>query len=167
MISKKVLSYLDKNKIKYEKLLHKTVYTAYDLAKTLKEELKKVAKTLLVKVDGRYVLVVMPAHYRLDLTKAKKAFKAKKIELVPEKVMLKVLKIKPGKMTAFGKLHKLETWVDKSLTKTEKAIISAGSFTESLRLKVKDFVKLEEARLAQLAEVVKLVAKTKKKKKLA
>lgn len=151
MIPKNVLKYLDKNKIKYEKLLHKTVFTAYDLAQTLKQELKKVAKTLLVKADGKYIIVVLPAHYRLDLAKVKKALKAKKIELVSEKIMLKVLKIKPGKMTAFGKLHKLETWVDKNLLKTEKAIMQAGSFTESLRLKVKDFVKLEEAKLGQLA----------------
>ncbi len=168
MIPKKVLNYLDKNKVKYEKLAHKTVYTAFDLANTLKEELKNVTKTLLVKADNRYVLVVLPAHYRLDMAKAKKALQAKKLEIVPEKAMLKILQIKPGQMTAFGKLHDLELWADRSLLKVEKGIIYAGSFTESLRLKVKDYLRLEEAKLAVLAQASGLklpAAKTAKKKK--
>ena len=151
MLSKKVLNHLDKNKIKYEKILHKTVYTAFDLANTLKKKLSEIAKTLLVKADKKYVLVVLPAHYRLDLAKVKKALKAKKVELAPEKMMTKLFKVKPGQITPFGTLHKIETWVDKNLLKTEKAILQAGSFTESLRLKVKDLVKLEGAKLAQLA----------------
>ena len=50
-VSKKVLSYLDGKKISYEIVPHKKVFTAYDLAQTLGEELNKIAKTLLVKVE--------------------------------------------------------------------------------------------------------------------
>jgi len=147
MIGKKVLDHLKKHQVKFEVIDHKKVYTAYDLAQTLREDLKKIAKTLLVKADKDYVLVVIPAHYRLDLAKLKKALKAKKVEIPKEKVIVKVLKVKLGGVTPFGALHKVEIWVDKSLLKTQKVIMNAGSFTQSLRMQIKDFVELEEAKL--------------------
>lgn len=145
-IPKKLLTHLDKNKIKYEILKHKTVFTAYDLAQTMKKKLQEIAKTLLVKVDKKYYLVVLPAHYKLDFGKLKKTLKAKKVEIAKEKEMQTKFKVKPGAITPFGKIHKLEVFADKSLVKLQHAIFQAGSFTESLHMKVKDFLKSEEAK---------------------
>ncbi len=150
-ISKTLKNYLDKNKIDYEELAHKTVYTAYDAAQTLKKELKEIAKNLLIQADKTYVLVVIPADKRLHLEKLKKALSAKKISIPKEQIMVKILKIKPGALSSFGKLHKLETIVDKTMLQTKKAVLSAGSFTDSVFMKVKDFVQLEEAKLADIA----------------
>lgn len=150
-ISKTLKSYLDKNKIDYEELAHKTVYTAYDAAQTLKKELKEIAKNLLIQADKTFVLVIIPADKKLHLEKLKKALGAKKISIPKEQIMVKVLKIKPGALSSFGKLHKLETIVDKTMLQTKKAVLSAGSFTDSVFMKMKDFVQLEEARLADIA----------------
>lgn len=150
-ISKTLKSYLDKNQIDYEELAHKTVYTAYDAAQTLKKELKEIAKNLLIQADKTYVLVVIPADKKLHLEKLKKALGAKKISIPKEQIMVKILKIKPGALSSFGKLHKLETVVDKTMMQTKKAVLSAGSFTDSVFMKVKDFVQLEEAKLADIA----------------
>ena len=76
MIPKRVTNYLDSRGVKYEKVPHKQVFTTFDLANTLKEKMSKIAKTLLIKADKRYVLVVLPAHYRLDMAKLKIAFSA-------------------------------------------------------------------------------------------
>ncbi len=155
MISKKILNHLKKNKVPFEVVKHKKIFTTFDLAKTLKEKMEKIAKTLLVKTDKKYVLVVLPAHYRLDLAKLKKVLKTKKAELAPEKVMEQIFKVKAGAITPFGSLHKAEVWLDKALAKTKEVLINAGSFTESLRLKVKDLQKLENASLADLGKVFK------------
>ena len=163
MIPKKVTNYLDDLGAKYEVVPHKPVYTTFDLANTLKEKINKVAKTLLVKADKRYVLVVLPAHFRLDMAKLKKVLKVKAIELAPEGAMEKVLKVKPGALTPFAGLHKVEPYLDKALLKAEKAIFGAGSFTESLRMKVKDLHKLEKMTVADISQA----AKTKVKKVLA
>lgn len=151
-IPKKLLNHLDKNKIKYEILKHKKVFTAYDLAQTMKKKLQEIAKTLLVKVDKKYYLVVLPAHYKLDLGKLKKALKAKKVEIAKEKDMQTKFNVKPGAMTPFGPIHKLEVFVDKSLIKVQQAIFQAGSFTESLKMKVKDFLKTVEAKTGDFSK---------------
>lgn len=149
-IPKKILNHLEKNKVKYDIIAHKTVYTAFDLANTTKSKLSDIAKTLLVKADSRYVLVVVPAHYRLDLEKVKKALKAKKVQITNEAVMKKTFKVKPGAITPFGTIHKAEVLMDNTFKKTEKILIGAGSFIESLRMKAKDLAKTEEAKFAAL-----------------
>src|SRR3989338_4946618 len=163
----KTKQYLDKKLAKYEAISHKTVYTAYDAAQTLLRELKDIAKSLLIAADRAYIIVVVPAHMRIDLVKLKKSLKAKKVSIPNEKVMVKVFKVQPGAMTAFGGLHQVEVWVDKSLLKTKDIILSAGSFTDSVRMKVKDFIKLEQAKLASFSQGggYKLQRKTKAKTK--
>ena len=150
-ISKRITNYLDKQKIKFEVVPHRTVYTAYDLAQTLGEKLDKIAKTLLIKVEfpavqkkkpGYYVLVI-PASYQADFQKIKKALKATKVQLAPEKV-IKKLKLMPGAVVPFKAIHQLELLLDKSLVKMKDILIHAGSTTESLRMKVKDLHKLEK-----------------------
>ena len=166
-IPKKTKSYLDKKLAKYDEITHKTVYTAYDAASTLRRELKEIAKSLLIAADKAYVLVIIPAHMRLDMSKLKKALSAKKVSIPNEKVMVKVFKVKPGAMTAFGGLHKLEVVVDKSLVKTKDVIFSAGNFTDSIRMKVKDFIAMEEAKLASIAKIGGYKKPPMKKKKPA
>lgn len=141
-IAKKLLNRLDAHKVKYRVLPHKTVYTAYDLASTLGHELNKVAKTLVVKADKRYVLVVLPANVRLDLKKLAKVLKAKAVKIAPEPVLAK-LKLKPGMTPPFGSLAGLEVALEKSLLKAADIIVRAGSLTESIGMKAKDFVEME------------------------
>ncbi len=150
-IPAKVKKYLDSKGVDYEELAHKTVYTAYDAAQTLKKQLKEIAKTILVEADKTHALVVLPADKKIDMEKLKKALGAKKISIPNEKVMIKVLKIKPGTLSSFGRLHDLEVVVDKAMLGVKKAVVSTGSFTDSVFIKVKDFVQSEEARLANVA----------------
>jgi prolyl-tRNA editing enzyme YbaK/EbsC (Cys-tRNA(Pro) deacylase) len=166
-IPAKTKKYLDKNLAKYEEIAHKTVYTAYDAAQTLRRELKDIAKSLLIATDKAYVIVVIPAHMRLDLEKLKKSLGVKKVSIPNEKLMVKVFKVKPGAITAFGGLHKVEVWVDKSLLKTKDVILSAGNFTDSVRMKAKDFIEVEKAKLASFAVAGGYKIKKAKPKKTA
>jgi len=54
-------------------------------------------------------------------------------------------------MSSFGKVHKLETVVDKAMVGTKKAIFSTGSFTDSVFMKVKDYINMEEAKMVDVA----------------
>ena len=172
--SKKLIKYLDKGGIKYEIVPHKKVYTAYDLAQTLGEKLDGIAKTLLVKVElpkvskeGKYFVLVIPASYRANLKKIQKSLKATAAKLAPEKVMKK-LAIEPGALTPFGGYHKIEVLLDKALLKTEKVLVNAESYTEALRVKVKDLHQKEHATVGSFGDKAKLKLQVavKKAKKL-
>lgn len=140
-IPKKLLSYLDKAKIGYKIVRHKTVYTAYDAAQTLGVKLGEIAKTLVIKADKIYLLAVLPASHKLDLGKLKKVVKAKKIEIAKEGVMEKIFKIKPGAITPFGQIYKVPVYVDKSMLKVKQITAGAGTFEESVVMTAKNFLK--------------------------
>ncbi|MDP3741233.1 MAG: YbaK/EbsC family protein [bacterium] len=137
-----VLDALKKARVKFNKIEHKVVYTAHDAAKTTKKKLGEIAKVVLVKVDKNLALVVVPAGKYTDLAKVKKALKAKKITIASEKDIAKYLKTKVGLLHPFGHLYKIPTLLDKSLTKAKKMIATAGSYTHSVEMAIKDFEKL-------------------------
>lgn len=149
-----VRKYLEKNKVPHEVVKHKKVYTAFDLARTLDEKFEKIAKTLLVKADKRYVVVTIPAHYRLDIGKLKRFLKAKEVQIANEPMIKKILNLRPGALIPFGTLHKLEAVFDKSLHKAKEMVVGAGSFTESLKMKVKDLEKLEKPSVADIGKSI-------------
>lgn len=143
-IPKKIRTYLERSKVRYEVVPHKTVFTAYDLGQTLKTKLEGVAKTLLVKADATYHLVVLRASDRLDLKKLQRLLAAKKVKIAREQDMARELKVRPGALTPFAGVHKLGLVVDKALTRAKQALFGSGSFEHSIRMKVADWLKLEQ-----------------------
>ncbi len=167
-IPKKVLDHLKKSGIDHEILEHKTVYTAVDAALTMRKKLEEIAKSLLVKADKDYFLVLLPANYNLDLEKLKKVIskshqKDIKIVKIPgEKIVENTLKVKAGTISAFGSLYKIPVIVEKKLEKLKKGIFSAGSFNHSVELIVNDFIKLEKAISGSFAKKKKMKIAKKK-----
>ncbi len=141
MIPKKLLKYLDNIKVGYKIVRHRTIYTAYDAAQTMRVKLGEIAKTLVIKADKIYLLAVLPASQKLDLGKLKKIVKAKKIEIAKEGVMKKIFKIKPGAITPFGEIYKVPVYVDKAMLRAKKVIAGAGTFEESVVMTAKNFLK--------------------------
>lgn len=164
-LSKKVEAFFKAKNVVPEIVSHKTVYTVFDLAQTLKEKFDSITKTLLVKADKQFILVVMPANYRLDMQKLKKVIRAKKVSLATERDMKTKFHTRPGAMMPFGVLHKIELVADSSLLKTKQALFSAGSFTESVRIKMKDYIRIAEPQIVRIAKKVpmKLTVVTTKK----
>jgi prolyl-tRNA editing enzyme YbaK/EbsC (Cys-tRNA(Pro) deacylase) len=147
----KLIKYLEDRGVKHKFLEHRTVYTAMDAAATMKKKINEIAKSLLVKADKDYFLVILPADHNLDFDKLKKfisKLKAKDVKtvMIPgEKIMAEALKLKQDALSAFGQLHKLEVIMEKKLADAKKAIFSSGSYNHSVEMAVKDFVKLENA----------------------
>lgn len=144
--------YFQKLGWKHESVGHKTVFTTYDLAQTLKTKLDRVAKTLLVKTENGHVLVVLPGHRSLDFSKLRKALKVKRVTLASERDMVEKLKVKAGTLTPFGAFHQLPTVVDRTLAKGKDMIASTGNFAVSVRIRVRDFLKHEQPTVADVGK---------------
>ncbi|MFH0852188.1 MAG: YbaK/EbsC family protein [bacterium] len=145
-IPKSLLNFLDKNKVKYEIVKHRVVYTALDKAATLKLKPQEVAKSVVVSLDVKYhMLSLIPASKNLDKKKLlalvnkqrqkTKLAPFKKIDFAKEQWMKKSLKgIKVGATPAFGIFYKLPTFIDNALIKPSKIIVSAGDYQNSLKI---------------------------------
>jgi Ala-tRNA(Pro) deacylase len=142
-IPKKIINFLEKNKVKYEVIKHKTVYTALDKAATLKTPKKIIGKTLLLKLDKKPALVIIPADKNLDKQKLKKIAKAKEIDFIKENWMKKNLKgLKVGAIPPFASLWKMSIFGEKNLFSQPKIIINSGDYSFSIRINPKDFKKI-------------------------
>lgn len=166
-ISPKVIAYLEKAGVPHEVIAHKTVYTAFDAAQTLKRKLSEIAKSLLVKADQDYFVVILPADQNLDIKKLQAAIgkqtkKAIKVIKIPgEEIVAQVTKTKNQALTAFGGFHNLPVIIDENLAKAKKAIFSAGNANHSIEAAVKDFIKGEQAIVGKFG-VKRVIKKVKK-----
>jgi len=160
-IPKKVINFLEKGKVKYEAIGHRTVYTAFDKAKTLKISEKMVGKTLVLKMDGKLTVVLIPANKNLDLQKFKKLAKAlpaaclpdrqgrqvKKIDFASERLIKNKFKarlpryakhcgqgVKVGVIPPFGNLWGMKTFIDNSLMKEKEIILNSGDYNFSIKI---------------------------------
>lgn len=142
VLKNSVTKLLDLAKVKYKLIEHKVVYTAHDAAQTTRKKLSEIAKVVLVKADKDLVLIVLPAGKYVDFNGIKRALKAKKVSMANGKDITKHLKTKIGLLHPFGSMYNLQTLLDKGMTKAKRLIASAGSYTHSVDLSVKDFEKL-------------------------
>ena len=60
----KLRKYLDEHNIKYVSIKHSLAYTAQEIAASAHIHGKELAKTVIVKVDDRMAMAVLPANYK-------------------------------------------------------------------------------------------------------
>jgi Ala-tRNA(Pro) deacylase len=151
-IAKNLEKHLKANKIKYEIVEHRKVFTAFDSAETQHEKLSEVAKAVLLKGKksrkagsgsaGNLYLAVLPAGNNCDF-KALGKLAADKVSMAKEKDINTKLKTKIGLIPPFGSLFGLPMFIDKKILKNKIINLPAGSYTESVIMNMKDYMKLE------------------------
>ncbi len=131
----KVEKFLVKTSIKYEILAHRTVYTAFDKAATLKIKPAAIAKVLVIKIDKELAMAVIGGNRNLNMDKLAKLAKAKKIDFAKEKIIAETFKgIDPGAIPPFADLWQTRVFCDKKFLESPKIIISSGSYEASLTI---------------------------------
>jgi len=158
-VSKKILSYLEKKKYKFEIIRHKTTYTAFDTARTTQKQEKKVkpeeiAKTLVVRASENYFLALVPASRKLDKKKLLKIVNTSKkkkkeklyrfLDLAKESWMKKNILGKVGATPPFRELLGLDIYVDNILAKQKNLYLGSGEYEYSIKVPTKQYLKNEE-----------------------
>lgn len=141
-ILKKLEKLLSENKIKHKILVHRKVFTAFDATQTQHLKAGEVAKAVLLKGKKNFYMAVLPSGSNCDF-KALSKLTQDKVSMAKEKDIAKNLKTKVGLIAPFGSLYTLPVFLDKKLAKNKKLNLPAGSYTESVELSVKDYLKLE------------------------
>ena len=101
------------------------------------------AKTVVVKLDGKMAMAVLPASYKIDFDLLRKAAKVKKVELATEGEFKDIFpECEVGDMPPFGNLYGMDVYVAESLAEDEEIAFNAGSHTELIKLTYKDFENL-------------------------
>jgi Ala-tRNA(Pro) deacylase len=136
--------FLDKNDIQYILISHSRAYTAAAIGAITHIPGKVIAKTVMVKLDGKLAMVVVPGSRHVNLGALKSALGVNSALLVTEPEFADAFPdCEVGAMPPFGSLYGLQVYVDETLTHDEVIAFNAGSHRELMRMRYKDFEQLE------------------------
>ncbi|MBI2486577.1 MAG: YbaK/EbsC family protein [Deltaproteobacteria bacterium] len=156
-VSVKLREYLDQNKIKYTLISHSIAYTAQELAAKMHVPGQEMAKVVIVKINGRFVMAVMPAHHQIDFERLKEATGAHQIELATERELQNLFPdCEVGAMPPFGNIYGLSIYLAKSLEEDKEIVYNAGSHTEAIRMEYGDFIRLANPTVIEYTHVVNI-----------
>jgi Ala-tRNA(Pro) deacylase len=79
MLAPKLKEFLDGSRIKYVTITHSLAYTAQEIAASAHVAGKELAKTVIVKIDDKMAMAVLPASYQVSFDLLKKAAGASKV----------------------------------------------------------------------------------------
>ena len=147
---RKLKEFLDQNRIKYVSISHSPAFTAQDAEASSHISGWALAKTVILKVNGKMAMAVLPANLKIiiqdmrditgtdDVTFASEAeFKA----AFPE--------CEVGAMPPFGNLYGMEVFVAPVLAENRDIAFCAGSHTELIKMAYEDFSRLVQPRVME------------------
>jgi len=143
MTLSKLRDFLDSHHIKYLVISHSLAYTAQGVAALAHVSGKRLAKTVIVKIDGILAMAVIPASYHVDLERLRKLTGARAVEIATEAEFKDAFPdCETGAMPPFGNLYDMPVYADLRLADNEEITFSAGTHRELVRMDWDDMLRL-------------------------
>jgi Ala-tRNA(Pro) deacylase len=143
MTAAKLGKFLDENHVKYVTIRHSPAYTAQETAASAHVRGRNLAKTVMVKLDGKMVMAVLRADHRVNLEQLKKATGTAEAQIAEEGEFEALFPdCDTGAMPPFGNLWNLSVYVDHALTADDEIAFNAGSHSELVQLGFDDYRRL-------------------------
>jgi Ala-tRNA(Pro) deacylase len=145
--------FLDAHHVKYVTITHSPAYTAQTVAAATHTPGKEFAKPVMVKLDGRLVMAVLPGCHLIDFARLTEAVGATQAELAREEEFQDIFPgCEVGAMPPFGNLYGLGVLVDETLADDEEIAFNAGSHRELMRMAYRDYETLVKPKVARFSD---------------
>ena len=153
----KLQEFLKRNQVSFKHTVHPLAYTAREVASAAHLPAREIAKVVIVSVDNAYQMVVLPANRAVDLGELRAALGMSHARLATE---TEIAGLFPdcdlGAMPPFGNLYNMPVYVDSGLAQDEWIAFNAGSHTDVIHLRFKDYKWLVNPVILPLARAVVL-----------
>ena len=147
----KLKEFLDTQGVKYVIIQHSPAFTAQEIAASAHIPGKEVAKTVMVRIDGKMAMAVVPASLKVNFDLLREAAGAELVALAPEAEFQDMFpECEVGAMPPFGNLYEMAVFVSQALSEDEEIAFNAGSHTELMRLSYQDFERLVRPKVAKI-----------------
>jgi len=147
-----IINLLKLNKIPYKEIEHEPVYTSEQAAKVRGISISQGAKSLLLKCEGDFILVVLPGDRKLDSKKLKSLLKVKDLRFALPNEVKDNMGCEIGACYPFGNLIGLPTYVDNSLSKNDIISFNPGLHTRSIEIRFRDFYSLVKPKIVDISK---------------
>ena len=143
---------LKERHVDFKSLIRPEAYTAQEVAAAMHVKGQELAKAVMVKTDGSFVMTVLPASGRIDFQKLKEFLGKKDVRLASEDEFKGLFPdCETGAEPPFGNLYNVDTVVDASLTQDEEIYFNAGSHYEALEMRYRDYEELVKPKIADFS----------------
>jgi len=149
MPNQKLKQFLDREKVKYVSIVHSPAFTAPEIAEAAHLPGREVAKTIVVHLDEKTALAVLPANRKIILEDLREAAGVEHSRLATEdEVKTLFPDCEVGAMPPFGSLYGMDVYSALELTQDNEIAFNAGTHTELIKMGYKDFARLAKPRVA-------------------
>ena len=153
-----LLHYLLENKIQHQLIEHETAFTAHEVARSTHVPEGELAKTIVVRADGGFWMVVLRGDQEIDMGLLRKALNAKELRFAHEEDLDFLFPdCQTGSMPPFGNLYGVPVIVDAALAEDSEIVFNACSHTKAIRMKFADYGRLVQPRIAAFAHSPQMV----------
>lgn len=140
--------YLDDKGIVYKTVHHEPTLTSEESARARGEDIKIGGKAIVMKVGDVFRLFVLSAARKIDSEALKRHFQVKATRFANAEELLDFTGLVPGSVPPFGfPILPFELYVDKSMLLNQKIAFNAGSLTDSIVMRLSDYLQVADAEL--------------------
>ena len=155
-ISERLKMFLQASKVKYTVAKHPVVYTAQEIAAAQHVPGRQLAKCVLVKTDRGPLLAILPAIHLIDLKKLRSLVVAKTLTIAKEAdIKERFPDVEVGAMSPFGNLYQVPVIVDRVLGDSADIVFNAGSHTETIKMRYRDFAALVKPKVGAFGQPIR------------
>ncbi len=155
IVADKLNRILKENGTRYEGLLHAEALTAQGGEAAEGEHVfgKEVAKVVMLKSDGRNVLVVIPVTETLDEGKVKKILASSELRLATRHEFQDLFYgCEIGAMPPSGHLYGIPIYMDRALADNAEIVFNAGPHRSAVRMPFPEYQRLAKPRICELTK---------------
>lgn len=141
-IPNRITDFLKKNKMYYQVLVHPKSFTSSETAEAGHVSGKNFLKAVMVKVDGKDAMVVLPSNRTIDFLKLTTALRTRSVYIEAEKEFKDLFPdCEVGAMPPVGRLYGLSCYIDESIRGKDKVYLNAGNHEECIEISADDFLR--------------------------
>ena len=152
MVAHALKEYLDRHAIKYVMIIHSPAYTAQEVAQSVHVPGRELAKTVIVNIEGRLAMAVLPANRKVVLQDLRDVTGTDEVRFATEAEFHgRFTDCETGAMPPFGNLYGMDVFVEPRLTQDQEITFNAGSHTEAIQMAYADFERLVHPKIVSFS----------------
>lgn len=151
----RILEFLQSKHVPFTAHRHSSTPTAQEMAHAMHETGDHIAKTVVLKADGQFLIAVLQATHSIDLDKVRAVLGADAVSLATKQELGDLFPdCESGAVPPFGSKYGLRTLVDRPIIWESHVLFEGNAHDETIRMKYRDFDRLERPQIADFSSHV-------------
>lgn len=152
IITEKLNRFLDRHGVAYQVIHHQRDYSAQTTAHDTHTSGHYFIKSVILRVDGRYAMAVVPADRHVELEKIADWLDAQEVALASEQETFELFPdCEVGAEPPMGNLYGVPVYADPAITDSDSVTFNGGTHETAVRMGWADYCRLVQPAMVEIA----------------